>query len=294
MSQLESLLAQLKQTLAEKGAGEQRPVLPASDSAVDPKTASAALKDFLSKTTVTRSVNPNGLGEDEARTAAASRTALSTFVGAPLGTGAPKMVAPGVKPAAPIAAQPAPAPSPAPVAPAPASAPAPVALAPPPAALEPQPAASSPPVQAAPQPTVVNKQAIAWFKHIQTVESALRIGDMHFVETLLGILMEIAEMVDDASMKARLRSLQARVKIENRQFAEAEALLAQTVRSLEGTPAKNSLGAAYCLLALAQCYYAQQKTPSAEKAQAMAAMIAEQCLGATNPEAKAFRQKLTA
>jgi hypothetical protein len=100
--------------------------------------------------------------------------------------------------------------------------------------------------------------------------------------------------VDDPSMKARLRSLQARVKIENRQFAEAEALLAQTVRGLEGTPAKNSLGAAYCLLALAQCYHAQQKTPSAEKAQAMAAMIADQCLGPTNPEAKAFRQKLTA
>lgn len=132
----------------------------------------------------------------------------------------------------------------------------------------------------------------AWFKHVQTVESAIRIGDAHFADTLLAMLSEIAEILDDMPMRARLKSQQARVKMEQRQFVEAESLLMETLRQIDPTPHKKSMGAAYCFLALAQCYQQTGKTPNAEKAQAMAYAIAEQLLDAKDPELTLFRVKV--
>lgn len=215
--------------------------------------ASRALHEFLSNAKIPDRVSQTG-GEFDPRLAAESRAAISRFLGVQLGLVPPK-------PPKPVAATPATTPA-------------------------------TPAAEAKTAAPLKPSKPFAWFKHVQAVESAIRIGDAHFADTLLAMLMEIAEILDDVPMRARLKSQQARVKMEQRQFAEAETMLMEILRQIDPTPHKKSMGGAYCLLALAQCYQQTGKTPNAEKAQAMAYAIAEQLLDAKDPELTLFRVKV--
>lgn len=138
----------------------------------------------------------------------------------------------------------------------------------------------------------VTAKPFPWFKHISMIESALRIGDVHFAETLLTVLLDVAEVFDDVQTRVRLKALSARIKMEQGQVAEAEKMLMETLSPIEKTPAMSTIGAAYCLHALAQCYKKSGKGEKADKAQAMSVALAEKLLGAADPEAKMFKQPL--
>jgi hypothetical protein len=73
---------------------------------------------------------------------------------------------------------------------------------------------------------------------------------------------------------------------------EAEKMLMDTLSAIENTPGMSTIGAAYCLHALAQIYKRSGKQEKADKAQAMSVAIAEKVLGAADPEAKMFKQPL--
>lgn len=135
--------------------------------------------------------------------------------------------------------------------------------------------------------------AIAWFKHIQAVESALLIGDVHFADSILQLLYESARSVSaETNILARLQSLQAKVMIERRQFEQAEKDLKETIQNLESTPYARNVATAYCWKALALCYH-RQKNSEAESANKKAIEIAEAALGAKDPEAMLFREPLS-
>jgi hypothetical protein len=105
-------------------------------------------------------------------------------------------------------------------------------------------------------------------------------------------LFDVAEVMNDTPTKVRLKALHARVKIEQNQIPEAEKMLMETLSPLENTPGMSTIGAAYCLHALAQCYKRSGRAEKADKAQAMSATLAEKLLGAADPEAKMFKQPL--
>jgi hypothetical protein len=219
--------------------------------------ATRALQEFLSKAKILEGSNPTG-GEFDPQAAARSRSVLSQFLGVQLGNYTPKPM-PEKK----------------------------AAVATPAVNVVQALAPTAAPVAKPMKPFV-------WFKHFQAVESALRIGDLHFAETLLSMLLEIADVLEDVAARARLYSQLARVKMEQKQMPQAEAMLMETLRGLEGTPYKRSIDAAYCLLALAQCYDQSGKSPNAEKARAMALSIAQECLDAKDPELTLFKSKVTA
>lgn len=126
---------------------------------------------------------------------------------------------------------------------------------------------------------------VAWFKHIQAIESALRIGDIHFAESLLSLLTEVAHSVAaGGNINARLDSMQARIFIDRKFFGEAEELLNKSIKNAESTPLEKNISIAYCWHALAQCYHAQKKMPEAEKAQKKAVEIATEANGENDPE----------
>ena len=138
-----------------------------------------------------------------------------------------------------------------------------------------------------------NKAPITWFKHILAVDSALRIGDVHFADSLLSILQETAKATDaDISVRTRLKSLQARVLLERRQFNDAQDLLEGVLQSLQGSAHARCLGAAYCLHVLAQCNKLQNKPEQAKALQAKAVSIAQECLGTNDPEVKFLKQEI--
>lgn len=304
MSTLESLLVQLKKQLAEKQAENPTRVSsePKQDNAVDPKVASAALKEFLNKASTPRQTS-NGLPDEDPMLVASRRKALSTFIGTPIsGVFQNTPLSATVSSASPAAA----APSSGHGASSHGSSPhasgngtvaalasaAATATAPAPAVTPPQPAAAVAP-SAPPATPCKCRTPFAWSKHINTIEGALQMGDFHFAESLISLLNDTAAAVTiDPSAQARLKSQQARVRIERKQFTEAESDLAAAIRSLEGTAYKRSIGAAYCLHALAQCYQRQNKLEQAQAAQRNAISIAEECLGPMDPEAKLFKQKL--
>lgn len=126
---------------------------------------------------------------------------------------------------------------------------------------------------------------VAWFKHIQAIESALRIGDIHFAESLLSLLTEVSHSVAaGGNINARLDSMQARIYIDRKFFGEAEELLNKAIKNAEGTPLEQNIAIAYCWHALAQCYHAQKKLPETEKARKKAIEIATEALGENDPE----------
>ncbi len=126
---------------------------------------------------------------------------------------------------------------------------------------------------------------VAWFKHIQAIESALRIGDIHFAESLLSLLTEVSHSVAaGGNINARLDSMQARIFIDRKFFGEAEELLNKAIKNAEGTPLEQNIAIAYCWHALAQCYHAQKKLPETEKARKKAIEIATEALGENDPE----------
>ncbi len=115
-------------------------------------------------------------------------------------------------------------------------------------------------------------------------------GDTHFAESLLTLLLEIWPAIStDLAVHSRLKSQQATIRLERKQFAEVETDLLECLRALHGTPYTKSLGAAYCMLALSKCFDGQQKTDKAQSAQRNAIVIAEKVLGADHPEVKCFR-----
>lgn len=160
-------------------------------------------------------------------------------------------------------------------------------------------APTSPAIAAAPaKPSVFGSNAnaanqVAWFKHIQAIESALRIGDILFADSLLSLLVEVAHSVTaPGNIKARLDSMQARIHIDRKFYSEAEELLQKTIKNAEGTPLEENIAIAYCWHALAQCYHAQRKIPEAEKARKKAIEIATEALGENDPETMLLKAAL--
>lgn len=152
-------------------------------------------------------------------------------------------------------------------------------------------AASQPASQPASQAPL---PAFAWFKHTQTIESALRINDVHYADTVLSILFDVSTSLNaDAGVKARLISLLARIRMDKKQYAEAETDLRNTLAVLDGTPHAKSISAAHCWHALAQSLYFQKKIENAEVAKEKAVAIAEACLGPQDPQTIAFKQALS-
>lgn len=135
--------------------------------------------------------------------------------------------------------------------------------------------------------------SIIWFKHIQAVESALRIQDLHFADSLLALLTEAAASVQaQSSVSIRLKSLQARILIERKLYEQAEEMLMATIKSMEGTPQAKEVCAAYCYRALAQSFQLQNKADKAVKAKEKSIAIATGALGANDPETMLFKEPL--
>lgn len=134
---------------------------------------------------------------------------------------------------------------------------------------------------------------ITWFKHIQAIESALLIGDVHFADSLLQLLYETAKSLSaEVNIIARLQSLQAKVLIEKRQFDDAESSLKDMIQSLQGSSFAKNICTAYCWRALALCYHRQKKTAEAEAARKKSIEVAEAALGPTNPETMLFKEPI--
>ncbi len=317
MSQLESMLTQLKKTLSEQRAGAAPVDIKTPTPAIDPKTASNALKDFLAKSgSTSREAKTTAL--EDPQIIVERRKALSVFVGVSLSNNG-RAALPGTIDMTNIASsshsgahgghnshakgsdkghaqqhtsgghQ--------------ASIPCPKCVdrevaernaarvnATVSGASNPTPAA---PAQGAASVQPAVKSSVIWYKHIQAVESAMRIGDMHFADSLLSLLFETATSLSaEANINARLKSLQARVLADRKMFAEAEKLLIDTIRGLEGTQFSKDIAAAYCWRALAQCLQNQKKSEQAEKARQKALSIAVAALGEKDPEAMMFNEAL--
>jgi hypothetical protein len=121
----------------------------------------------------------------------------------------------------------------------------------------------------------------------------MRIGDMHFADSLLSVLLESATALSaPGNITARLRSLSARIMMDRKQYSEAEASLFETLKSMEGSGFEKDISAAYCWRALAQCFHYQQKTDKAEKARERSISIANSALGEKDPEAMMFAEPL--
>ena len=144
-------------------------------------------------------------------------------------------------------------------------------------------------------PAAINPaMSVAWFKHIQSVESALRIGDIHFADSLLSLLFEVsASLSAEANIGARLESLRSRVLMDRKQYAEVETGLTATIKNLESTKFAKNIAVAYCWHALAQCYQYQKKADQAEAARKKAIEIADAAVGEKDPEAMYFREPLS-
>ena len=134
---------------------------------------------------------------------------------------------------------------------------------------------------------------VAWFKHIQAIEAALRMGDVHFADCLLSLLVEVAHSVTaSGNIKARLDSMQARIHIDRKLYTEAEEILQKAIKNAEGTPLEKNISIAYCWHAMAQSYHAQRKIPEAEKARKTAIDIATEALGENDPETMLLKAPL--
>lgn len=145
----------------------------------------------------------------------------------------------------------------------------------------------------APASSSVSVSKITWFKHIQAIESALLIGDVHFADSLLQLLYETAKSLSaEVNIIARLQSLQAKVLIERKQFDDAESSLKDMIQSLQGTSFAKNICTAYCWRALALCYHRQKKTADAESARKKSIEVAEAALGPTNPETMLFKEPI--
>jgi hypothetical protein len=320
------MLTQLKATLSanQSSAAVSMPETNV-DSTVDRSSASAALRQFINTAVVAKAA-ADAPASDDSQAAAGSRQALSAFVGSPLGT-LPRIV-PGAdsqssgthaamatllraasSSSAPdsVASQ-APAESPQ-AAPDTTSVPSSVGkcvcganvtpgnnpIAPPVAIINTP--DSSPAVtnneSAAGGVKTANAVPFAWLKHTLTVESALQMGDLHFAESVLNLLTEISgAMEPDLSTRLHLESQSARIRIQRKQYDEAESQLSVALKSLEGAAQKRSAGAAYCMLALAHVYSCQKKTEKAQNAQRVAIAVAQECFGANDPQVTLFKQQL--
>lgn len=152
---------------------------------------------------------------------------------------------------------------------------------------------SSKPADSPPKSASSPKQTIIWYKHIQGVESAMRIGDMHFADSLLCLLLETAKAVSaEENVVARLTSMEARILMDRKSYSQAQKLLEDTIRNLQGKNEKD-IAAAYCWRALAQCFAYQKNADEAEKARQKAISIANEALGDKNPEAMLFTEPLS-
>jgi len=126
-----------------------------------------------------------------------------------------------------------------------------------------------------------------------TVESALQMRDMHFAESVLTLLLEIANAIEpDLSTRARLLSQQARIMIDRKQFSEAAAALHKILKALESSSYKRSSGAAYCWLALAHAFAHLKKEGESQTAHRMAQSMAQESFGAQDPQLMLFKQPL--
>ena len=83
MSQLDSILAELKKTLAAQGVDLNSTAVQAKDPVVDTAANKLALKEFLSKNTITATPTAAGAVEDP-KLIMENRNALSVFIGKPL------------------------------------------------------------------------------------------------------------------------------------------------------------------------------------------------------------------
>lgn len=132
-----------------------------------------------------------------------------------------------------------------------------------------------------------------WKKHVTTVENALRKKEIPVAEALLTLLTELADILPvELTVRLRLMTQLANIKVERGQIAEAQVDLVKALKSVEGTESKKSLATAFCLDALAQCYQSEEKFEQSEKARRTAVIIAEDCLGAEHPDASYFRERL--
>lgn len=353
MSELDSMLAQLKNSLSSTQQETSVATLDPAESAKEAQTASMALKDFLSKACAkTVSVEENNT--EDPQIIISRRKALSAFVGSPLTNNGEALLS-GVIHAGPnsskhgkqgshghsahawhghsaqghsVQSSAAHGHGASPQVAAPASGAhtqtvtvcsrcssqaesnkPQASTAPESAKQEPAKAAGKAPVaaffaaltQATPQNAAKagsatapqNAASVAWFKHIQAVESAIRIGDIHFADTLLLLLFEVSRSLSaEANVSARLQSLQARVLLDRKQYADVETLMNETIKSLDGTAFAKSVSASYCWHALAQCYHSQKKFDKADAAKKKAISIAESALGPNDPETMLFKGPL--
>lgn len=149
------------------------------------------------------------------------------------------------------------------------------------------------PEAASPAASAPVKSQVIWFKHFQAVESALRIGDSHFADSVVSVLYEAAiSLSAEPSIVARIESLRARVLIDRKQYPVAEKVLNDTINNIKGTDAGKNIAAAYCWHALAQCYKDQKDADKSAEAHKKAIAIAEASLGPDDPETMQFKAPL--
>lgn len=147
-------------------------------------------------------------------------------------------------------------------------------------------------VQAAPV-QAMNNNSVIWFKHFQSVEAAIQMSDVHFASVLLALLVEVADAVSaPPNIVARLKSFEARIAMELKNFEQAEKTLKQAIDELGSTHAGN-IAAAYCWYALAVCHHRQGKAGPAKDAQQQSIQIATSALGPKDPETLQFHEPLT-
>ena len=158
-------------------------------------------------------------------------------------------------------------------------------------------APSSPaaPVVAAPAVAAASTLAFLWKRHIAMVEDSLRKKDTSTAESVLNVLVDVAEaIVVEPAARARLLTQLATIRIEQGRSNEAEETLNTALKLLESNGGHKTLPAAFCLDALAQCHQLRESFEQAEKLRRQAVIIGEDSLGAEHPDVAYFRDRLDA
>jgi hypothetical protein len=138
-----------------------------------------------------------------------------------------------------------------------------------------------------------SQASIIWFKHFQTVESALRIGDTHFAESVVSVLHEASiSLSAEQHIVLRIESFRARILMDRKQHTVAEKSLTDILEGLKGSQWESNVAAAYCWHALAQCQKQQNQMEKAAESHNKAIMIAEAALGSEDPETMLFKAPL--
>ena len=132
-----------------------------------------------------------------------------------------------------------------------------------------------------------------WKRHISTVEDCLRAKELRSGEAILKVLVDASQAIScEPSARVRLMTQLGRIRVERGELDEGLNTLTEAMKLIESSGSRNSMDAAFCLDAIAQCHHQRESFEEAEKLRRQAVVIGEELLGAEHPDVHGFRERL--